>query len=257
MLLYRPFLHYVSPKLTAGKEVDERYYAFAAAGINVSRNIVHIGMEIKKQSALIGPYWFILYTQYFAILALVFYALENPDKAGASEIMADAIAGREMIYELSQRSMPADRVNSALTVRRKPSILNLCPLTRNVCLSIKPRHSLILSRTESQKGKAHVQLPQRNGPPPAQPSTPLLQNRCQSADAPKISLAHTPQICEALPARCNDKPPSTPGTAAQCKADPPSHSNSSPPTPTSFPSTSLPPQAAQHQAARHPQATAR
>lgn len=115
MLLYRPFLHYVSPKLNAGKEVDERYYACAAAGISVSRNIVHIGMEIRKQTSLIGPYWFILYTQYFAILALVFYALENPDKAGSTEIMADAIAGREVIHELSKRSMPADRVNDALT----------------------------------------------------------------------------------------------------------------------------------------------
>jgi len=115
-MLYRPFLHYVSPRIAAGKNIDERYYACAAAGISVSRNIVHIGMEIKKQAVLIGPYWFILYTQFFAILSLVFYALENPDKPGASEILNDALAGRDVIASLTQRSMAADRVTASLNV---------------------------------------------------------------------------------------------------------------------------------------------
>lgn len=117
MMLYRPFLHYVSPRLSAGKNIDERYYACAAAGISVSRNIVHIGMEIRKQGVLIGPYWFILYTEFFAILSLVFYSLENPDKPGSAEVLADATAGRDMIASLSQRSLAADRVAAALDVR--------------------------------------------------------------------------------------------------------------------------------------------
>ncbi|KAK3938339.1 putative transcriptional regulatory protein [Diplogelasinospora grovesii] len=118
MMLYRPFLHYVSPRLTAGKTIDERYYACAAAGISVSRNIVHIGIEIQKQAVLIGPYWFILYTEFFAILSLVFYALENPDKPGSMEILADARAGRDVIATLAQRSLAADRVTNALNVER-------------------------------------------------------------------------------------------------------------------------------------------
>lgn len=120
MMLYRPFLHYVSPRLSAGKNVDERYYACAAAGISVARNIVHIGMEIRKKAVVIGPYWFILYTQYFAILSLLFYALENPDKAGSPEILAEATAGRDVIASLSSRSSAADRVTASLNVR-KPS----------------------------------------------------------------------------------------------------------------------------------------
>jgi hypothetical protein len=114
LMLYRPFLHYVSPRLTVGKKIDERYYNCAAAGISVSRNIVHIGTEIQKQSVLIGPYWFILYTEFFAILSLVFYVLENPDKAGATEILADAHAGREVITAWAQRSMAADSIENAL-----------------------------------------------------------------------------------------------------------------------------------------------
>lgn len=114
MMMYRPFLHYVSPRMSAGQSVDERYYACAAAAVSVSRNIVHIGLEIRKQAVLIGPYWFILYTEFFAILSLVYYALENPDKPATSEVMADAISGRTVIASLSNRSMAADRVTAAL-----------------------------------------------------------------------------------------------------------------------------------------------
>ncbi|KAK4661590.1 Gypsy retrotransposon integrase-like protein 1 [Podospora pseudopauciseta] len=114
MMLYRPFLHYISPRQTAGKKIDDRYYNCAAAGVSVSRNIVHIGIEIRKQAVLIGPYWFILYSQFFAILSLIYYVLENPDKAGAAEILADAKAGREVIASLAQRSLAADRITNAL-----------------------------------------------------------------------------------------------------------------------------------------------
>ncbi|KAH6636526.1 fungal-specific transcription factor domain-containing protein [Chaetomium tenue] len=114
MMLYRPFLHYISPRLTAGKKVENRYYHCAAAGITVCRNIIHIGSEIQKQAALIGPYWFILYTEFFAILSLVFYVLENPDKPGSAEILADAKTGRDVIATLAKRSLAADRITVAL-----------------------------------------------------------------------------------------------------------------------------------------------
>lgn len=116
MMLYRPFLHYVSARMTAGKKIDDRYYNCAAAGISVSRNIVHIGLEIQKHAHLIGPYWFRLYTEFFAILSLVYYVLENPDKTGSAEILADAKAGRDVIANLAQRSLAADRVTNALNV---------------------------------------------------------------------------------------------------------------------------------------------
>ena len=73
-------------------------------------------MEIKNQALVVGPFWSMLYTQFFAILTLVFYTLENPDKPGSKEIFADAAAGREVVANLSQRSMAADKVSQALTV---------------------------------------------------------------------------------------------------------------------------------------------
>lgn len=113
-MLYRPFLHYISPRLCGGRVVDDRDYACAAAGISVSRNIIHIAMEIKNQALVVGPFWSMLYTQFFAILTLVFYVLENPEKPGTAEIFADATAGREMIIKMAQRSFAADRIRKSL-----------------------------------------------------------------------------------------------------------------------------------------------
>ncbi|KAI0123863.1 fungal-specific transcription factor domain-containing protein [Xylariales sp. AK1849] len=114
LVLYRPFLHAVSPRVTAGKKIDDRSYACGAAGINVARNIVHIGIEMRKQVSLVGPYWFTLFTEFFAIISLVFYVLENENKPGTAEIMADAVAGRDMIGTLARRSVAADRISKSL-----------------------------------------------------------------------------------------------------------------------------------------------
>ncbi|KAJ2906192.1 fungal specific transcription factor [Zalerion maritima] len=116
MMLYRPFTHYCSPRVSHGKSIDQRAFHCAASAVNVSRNIIHIGTEIRKQGVLIGPYWFIMYTQLFAILSLVFYVIENPDKAGSDEILADATAGRDMINSISKRSAAAEKVSNLVKV---------------------------------------------------------------------------------------------------------------------------------------------
>ncbi|KAH6687384.1 transcriptional activator Mut3p [Plectosphaerella plurivora] len=114
LVLYRPFLHYVSPRLSMGKHVDELSYACAAAAISVSRNIVHIGIEIRKQGVLAGPYWVMLYTEFFAVMSLVFYAVENPEKPGSGDVLSDAKAGKDMIADLKTKSQAAERVSIAL-----------------------------------------------------------------------------------------------------------------------------------------------
>lgn len=116
LVLYRPFLHYVSPRLCQGAKVDELSYACAAAAISVSRNIVHIGLEIRKQRVLSGPYWFMLYTEYFAVLSLIFYVIENPSKPGCGDVLSDARAGRQMIADVADKSMAADMLTTALNV---------------------------------------------------------------------------------------------------------------------------------------------
>ncbi|KAH8660119.1 fungal-specific transcription factor domain-containing protein [Xylariales sp. PMI_506] len=114
LMLYRPFLQFYSRQVSAGETADDRYFALASTGINVCRNIIHIGLEIRKQAVLIGPYWFITYTQFFAVLSLLMYVLNNPNQPRALELFADAKLGKDCISGLTQRSLAADRVTVAL-----------------------------------------------------------------------------------------------------------------------------------------------
>ncbi|KAI1768515.1 fungal-specific transcription factor domain-containing protein [Hypoxylon sp. FL1150] len=114
LMLYRPFLQYYSRQVSVAETADERYFALATAGINVCRNIIQIGLEIRKQAVLIGPYWFTTYTQFFAVLSLLLYVVNNPNHPRASELFADARLGKDCISGLTQRSLAADRVSIVL-----------------------------------------------------------------------------------------------------------------------------------------------
>ena len=116
MFLYRPFLHYVSQALQA-KNIDKRSCACAAACISVSRNIVHLTTEMKKQGLLIGSYWFYMYTTFFAIISLVFFVLENPRSSMAEDILKDAYEGKDTLAGLAAKSHAADRCSKVLAVR--------------------------------------------------------------------------------------------------------------------------------------------
>lgn len=126
MMLYRPFLHYVSQKQSSKKTADERSYACAAACVSVSRNIVHITTEMEKRGLLIGVHWFTMYTTFFAIISLVYFVLENPDKAGSEEVLADAYAGKSVLSRLARVSQTADRGSTALGVSCPASIGGSC-----------------------------------------------------------------------------------------------------------------------------------
>ena len=116
MLLYRPFLHYVSQR-QKDKVIDPKAYACGMACVSVSRNIVHITAEMKRKGLLIGSHWFIMYTTFFAVLSLVFYSLENPESSTSQEVLRDAYEGRDTLASLAKRSMAADRCTATLAVR--------------------------------------------------------------------------------------------------------------------------------------------
>ncbi|MCJ1261011.1 hypothetical protein MMC22_000875 [Lobaria immixta] len=113
MFLYRPFLHYVSQNLES-KTIDKRSYACAAACVSVSRNIIHCTSEMKRRGLLVGAYWFYMYTTFFAIISLVFFALENPQSSTSKEILRDASEGKDALASLAKRSMAADRCSLTL-----------------------------------------------------------------------------------------------------------------------------------------------
>ncbi|KAK3114754.1 Gypsy retrotransposon integrase-like protein 1 [Teratosphaeriaceae sp. CCFEE 6253] len=113
VMLYKPFLHYVAMHKRASP-VDQRAYACAASYVNVSRNIIHIVTQMKQNGLLNGAFWFIMYTSFFAILSLVYFAAENPDNATTQAVIKDALEGRQVLASLARRSMAADRCTATL-----------------------------------------------------------------------------------------------------------------------------------------------
>lgn len=114
MMLYRPFLHYISrPK---SKGCDERPYASAAACVNVSRKIVHIADGMRKRGVLSGAYWFTIYTTFFSVIALLYFVLENPTDVTSPAILGDAEIGRDLLSSLKDKSLAAKRCSTALLV---------------------------------------------------------------------------------------------------------------------------------------------
>lgn len=134
MMLYRPFVHYVSKSPTCAS-LDKRAYACASACISVSRNIIHITAEMKKRGMLNGCYWFTMYTTFFSIMTLVYFALENPESPTSQDVLKEAYEGKDVLEGLAKRSMAADRCTSTLRVGLKVSLLRTPTDKRRLCLT--------------------------------------------------------------------------------------------------------------------------
>ena len=117
MFLYRPFLHYAT-KSSHHPNTDKRSYACAAACVSVSRNVIHITQEMTRRGLLVGSFWFVMYTTFMAIMALVFFALENPESKSSEDIIQDAMTGKNILAALAKHSMAADRCTQTLGVSR-------------------------------------------------------------------------------------------------------------------------------------------
>jgi hypothetical protein len=113
--MYRPLIHYVAQSCQVGK-ADKRSFACAAACVSVARNIVHITSEMKRRGLLLGAYWFVMYTTFFAIVSLVYFVLENPNSPTGKDILKDALEGRDTLASLAKRSFAADRCTMSLAV---------------------------------------------------------------------------------------------------------------------------------------------
>ncbi|PBP28638.1 hypothetical protein BUE80_DR000246 [Diplocarpon rosae] len=166
MMLYRPFLHYVSAKECPGRIIDERSYACGAACVSVSRNIVHITTEMKRRGLLGGAYWFTMYTTFFAIITLAYFVLENPDKAGSPEILADANNGKDALQDLAKRSQAADRCS-----------MTLSGLFEQLPQSLRESRSTV----STQKNK-------RSAPLPTPPTPPAHRNLHSHREAPEPTI---------------------------------------------------------------------
>ena len=115
LLLYRPFLHYVSQSYS-NETVDPGAFACASACINVSRNIINISAEMRRRGLQAGAYWFSIYTTFFSTVSILYFVLENPTSPTAFKLLGDAVKGKDVLAFFAERSMAADRCSAALQV---------------------------------------------------------------------------------------------------------------------------------------------
>jgi hypothetical protein len=130
LLLYRPFLHYVSQSFK-NTTIDQRAFACASACISVSRNIIHITAEMKRRGLFVGAYWFSMYTTFFAIISLLYFVLENPNSPTSQELFREALEGKDVLAHFAKRSMAADRCTATLNVCTMPSSVTSCRIADN------------------------------------------------------------------------------------------------------------------------------
>ncbi|KAH8651504.1 fungal-specific transcription factor domain-containing protein [Tricladium varicosporioides] len=114
LVLYRPFLHYISHARPETPTSDQ-CYTYAAACVDVGRNVIHNTREMEKLNAVVAPYWFSIYTTFCATLSLVFYVWENSNVQGTLQTLKDAEYGRDVLVKLAYRSLSAARHSEALS----------------------------------------------------------------------------------------------------------------------------------------------
>ncbi|KAJ4360834.1 Gypsy retrotransposon integrase-like protein 1 [Didymosphaeria variabile] len=98
LLLYRPFLHYVSSTERSKASVDQR--AFAS--------------EMKKRGLLVGAYWFSMYSTFFSIISILYFVLENPTSQTSRELFREVVEGKELLDYFAKQSLAADRCAETL-----------------------------------------------------------------------------------------------------------------------------------------------
>lgn len=57
-----------------------------------------------------------MYTTFFAVISLVYFAAENQDNPMTQDLMKDALNGRGMLATLAKHNKSADRCTSTLNV---------------------------------------------------------------------------------------------------------------------------------------------
>lgn len=118
LLLYRPFIHYISRNVTKTDD-DNLSYERARNSIKVSRTVVHLAQEMLDRNLLTGSYWYACYTIFYSVAGLLFYIheAELPDSNSAKEyyeILKDADVGRRVLIKLKVSSMAAERTYNLL-----------------------------------------------------------------------------------------------------------------------------------------------
>ncbi|KAH3687033.1 hypothetical protein WICPIJ_001977 [Wickerhamomyces pijperi] len=137
IVLYRPFIHYISPRYADQPHVDQLSVQRAKNCISVARTCVKLAQDMINKNMLSGPYWFSIYTIFFSVACLVYYVHEVPmDEFHPDyiDIKRDAESGKKILTVLKDSSMAASKIYNILNSlfeqlnRRTVSLHSQAPL---------------------------------------------------------------------------------------------------------------------------------
>ena len=115
LLLYRPFVRFLSNENPEDLYTDKAHAAATAACLSAARHIVHI-TQTMKGGLLNGGHWFALYATFFAVFSLIYMVLESPSDEKAPTAFEDAKQGRDLLASLRGCSPIAERCTVSLIV---------------------------------------------------------------------------------------------------------------------------------------------
>ncbi|TID13869.1 hypothetical protein CANINC_004816, partial [Pichia inconspicua] len=121
IILYRPFIHYISANLRTNNLNDLACIEKAKNCINVARIVVKLAEDMINKNMLSGSYWFSIYTIFFSVACLVYYVHFAPSINRNGEIDPEYIAikkdaenGKRVLDILKDSSMAARRTYNIL-----------------------------------------------------------------------------------------------------------------------------------------------
>lgn len=118
IILYRPFIHFLSRNFVSSN-TDKLSLQRANNSIVVARTVVRMAQDMVNKNLISGSYWYACYTIFYSVAGLLFYIHEAdlPDKDSARkyyEILKDAECGRNVLIQLKDTSMAANRTYNIL-----------------------------------------------------------------------------------------------------------------------------------------------
>lgn len=121
IILYRPFIHYISANVRSNSLNDLTCIEKAKNCINVARIVVKLAEDMINKNMLSGSYWFSIYTIFFSVACLVYYVHFAPpiNRDGQPDqeyiaIKKDAENGKRVLDILKDSSMAARRTYNIL-----------------------------------------------------------------------------------------------------------------------------------------------
>lgn len=167
IILYRPFIHYLSRNFTADIP-DPLSLQRARNSISVARTVVKMAQEMLSKNLISGSYWYACYTIFYSVAGLLFYIHEAdlPDKESAREyyeILKDAEIGRNVLIQLKDTSMAANRtytiLNKLFEKLNSKTIqltsMNISPINKKATL-VEAKNPLSISLSQDTKSLSNT-----------------------------------------------------------------------------------------------------